>query len=559
MKLQLKRSNVLETGAAKEPTASQLDYGELAVNYNNDDPAIFLKTSSNQVIRISGVGNIADDGQVEIPSGTTTPINPEVGNLWFNSDEARLYIYYVDGDTTQWVDASPDSYEASAIPDVSNTANQPGTLDDRYNNKNQDATFAGNVGIGTSTPLAPLAFGKSVYGDQNSENFYRIKFKDFGGISNDVGIGQPDESSLAFNIQGGETASYRWLAGVAGERMRLDGSGNLGVGTSNPNERLVVSGNASVTGALQITSNTSAPAAGAFLFRPADNTLALGTNSAERMRLDASGTVSFTGNKFIIQPSGDVECLRNTTNSADRLHTWKSDVGGNDLSKIYFLADGSADFAGNVELQTLVSKDKVICRADGGGGDALFIGQSSDAASTYFSVARNGDTKIGGDASLGSTTENISLNADGSATFAGTLSQNASLNDVNTAGNVYYANGGVGIITNSDPLWRGYTTGNSTATSIIQPNGDASFAGNVLFANATVRAEISNTHGALGIYNGSGTKKVAINGGDGSAVFDGIVTASNISTFKSNLIAATNAAATLADLKTAIVNALGDL
>ena len=41
MKIQLKRSNVLEGGAAKKPTAAQMEYGELAVNYNTADPTIF--------------------------------------------------------------------------------------------------------------------------------------------------------------------------------------------------------------------------------------------------------------------------------------------------------------------------------------------------------------------------------------------------------------------------------------------------------------------------------------------------------------------------------------
>ena len=62
MKIQLKRSNVLEGGAAKQPTTAQMEYGELAVNYNKEDPAIFIKDSNNNIIRISGVGNISDDG-----------------------------------------------------------------------------------------------------------------------------------------------------------------------------------------------------------------------------------------------------------------------------------------------------------------------------------------------------------------------------------------------------------------------------------------------------------------------------------------------------------------
>ena len=56
MKIQLKRSNVLEGGVAKEPTAGQMEYGELAVNYNENDPAIFIKDSNNQIIRIAGSG-----------------------------------------------------------------------------------------------------------------------------------------------------------------------------------------------------------------------------------------------------------------------------------------------------------------------------------------------------------------------------------------------------------------------------------------------------------------------------------------------------------------------
>ena len=42
MKIQLKRSNQLDGGSAKEPTAAQMEYGELAVNYSTSkDPAIF--------------------------------------------------------------------------------------------------------------------------------------------------------------------------------------------------------------------------------------------------------------------------------------------------------------------------------------------------------------------------------------------------------------------------------------------------------------------------------------------------------------------------------------
>ena len=77
MKIQLKRSNVLESSAAKQPTAGQMEYGELAVNYNTNDPAIFLKDSNNQIIRIAGAGapgggGGAGDGLIQIDNGDKT-------------------------------------------------------------------------------------------------------------------------------------------------------------------------------------------------------------------------------------------------------------------------------------------------------------------------------------------------------------------------------------------------------------------------------------------------------------------------------------------------------
>ena len=54
MKIQLKRSNVLDGGSAKPPLADQMEYGELAVNYNNTEPTIFLKTSTNEIVTIAG-------------------------------------------------------------------------------------------------------------------------------------------------------------------------------------------------------------------------------------------------------------------------------------------------------------------------------------------------------------------------------------------------------------------------------------------------------------------------------------------------------------------------
>ena len=160
MKLQLKRSNVLEGGFAKEPTTAQMEYGELAVNYNLDDPCIFIKDSGNNIIRISSAG-IPITGDINLQPGTlderyvmlagstmtgplilnadpTDPLGavtkqyvdtqiddidipaapemspgapgePVSGQFWWNTNDGRLYIYYTDIDSSQWVPATPET------------------------------------------------------------------------------------------------------------------------------------------------------------------------------------------------------------------------------------------------------------------------------------------------------------------------------------------------------------------------------------------------------------------------------------------------------------------
>ena len=222
MKLQLKRSNVLVSGGAKEPTAAQLDYGELAINYSAGDAAIFLKDSTNNVIRIAGVHNIADDGLTNVPTTTDPPTTPtpEAGNLWYNSEDGRLYIYYVDDNSSQWVDASPDTWQTTVIPDTTNPAHQAGTLDDRYINTNGDTLTGALLLDNAATVATPdLAFD----GDLNT------------------GIYSPGADSLAITTAGTQ-------------RVTVDGSGKVGIGITPQRDLHIHNASSSTNTYLQLTS-----------------------------------------------------------------------------------------------------------------------------------------------------------------------------------------------------------------------------------------------------------------------------------------------------------------
>ncbi len=89
----------------------------------------------------------------------------------------------------------------------------------------------------------------------------------------DTGMWHPSANVLAFSTFGSE-------------RMRLDSSGNLGLGTSSPTEKLEVAGNVGINGF--ITHNGDS---GTFMGWSGDDTNVFYTAGNERLRIDASGNV----------------------------------------------------------------------------------------------------------------------------------------------------------------------------------------------------------------------------------------------------------------------------
>ncbi len=178
MKIQLKHSNVLTSGAAKEPTSANMLDGEIAVNYNSSDPALFIKDSLGNIVRIAGKDNLSlatFNPKIDIQS--TGPSSPEIGNLYFDTDDERLYIYYNDGTGAAWKDASKESFDTSVIPDTTNSAHQSGTLDDRYVNSNGDTVTGAlilNAGLTLNSSDIILNNGKITFEGTSADEFETI-------------------------------------------------------------------------------------------------------------------------------------------------------------------------------------------------------------------------------------------------------------------------------------------------------------------------------------------------------------------------------------------------
>lgn len=65
----------------------------------------------------SGTAWVVAGGGGSIEISPTAPSSPSAGDLWWDSDNGALYIYYNDGTSSQWVDAaSPRVFVSSTAP-----------------------------------------------------------------------------------------------------------------------------------------------------------------------------------------------------------------------------------------------------------------------------------------------------------------------------------------------------------------------------------------------------------------------------------------------------------
>lgn len=93
-----------------------------ALNFPPDpnDGASF--TASNNITYVyttnkwTSVGAIVDndpDAGFKVDVGDTAPLNPAIGNLWYNTNRGVMYVWYQDQDQSgtegQWTDVRPPS------------------------------------------------------------------------------------------------------------------------------------------------------------------------------------------------------------------------------------------------------------------------------------------------------------------------------------------------------------------------------------------------------------------------------------------------------------------
>ena len=140
-------SNIASTYAVNTVLNYAVSLSSFANGVNINATAAFARTNA-----VSDVANAAftQANAFSIVVGNTKPTAVQ-GSVWWHNELGKLFVYYKDGDTDQWVDTSP-AYDVTLIENLTNTAyNQSNTAFNQSNtafNQSNTAYNQSNTEIG---------------------------------------------------------------------------------------------------------------------------------------------------------------------------------------------------------------------------------------------------------------------------------------------------------------------------------------------------------------------------------------------------------------------------
>ena len=299
------------------------------------------------------------------------------------------------------------------------------------NTERMRIAYDGNVGIGTTSPAAKLHLSESASGGNpsfilqdnarsgaatlnyilltDSSNTNQAKIGYLSGLNTDLTLQNlVGNTSLISSNQIKITAGTNTLFENSGsEKMRITSTGNVGIGTTSPSDKLHIEGDSTPTIKIVDTTNTTITE----LYSNNFDTY-LANESSGRVLIRTGGS-----NGFVVNSSGNVGI--GTTIPSQKLDV----VGNARITGAIYDSNNEPGTSGQVLSSTATGTDWVsLSEIQGvdGTGTANYVTKWSDSDTVTDSVIFDNGTNVG----VGTATPGVKLDVDGPGRFSGFIRSN---------------------------------------------------------------------------------------------------------------------------------------
>jgi len=223
----------------EQDTGNNINIGQTGTSLIGDI-SLSTGTSGNVIFRTTGSESVRINSSGNVGIGTTSPdrLLDVDGNTGIKVQNS--------GDVIFEADPTAGTFQLGDVGGVGGTAYIAGdnTNIDFFGDGDVRFQNDGNVGIGTSSPDRSLVI--------NHASDTRVKLQVNGTDTAQI---QTLANQARYHALGSSASLQLWTNGA--ERARIDTSGDMGIGTTSPDEKLHVNGNTRITSRLYNTQHTS--------------------------------------------------------------------------------------------------------------------------------------------------------------------------------------------------------------------------------------------------------------------------------------------------------------